>query len=97
MHPGSVCCLVYVMTAAHHGAPWVRSPVDMGALHRCPLRHMIVGAVHRWPIIDPIGDWHRSHDELALIHPEYADVSGDQCSNPASPIDPHRSRTLGVW
>jgi hypothetical protein len=102
MNPDPVCRLVYVMIAAHHGPHWIRSPVDMGAFHRCPLRLMITGAVPILPIIDPIGDWHRSRDELTLIHAEHADVSGNHVlqsgiANRPTPV-PHGLRSVvGRW
>jgi hypothetical protein len=34
------------------------------------MRIMFIGPIHKSAIVDPIGDWYRSHDELALLHPE---------------------------
>jgi hypothetical protein len=49
--------------------------MDMGALHRLPIGIMIIRAVDTLAIVHPISDWHPSHDEVALIHPENPDVS----------------------
>jgi hypothetical protein len=49
--------------------------MDVGALHRLPIGIMIIRAVAKLSIVDPFGDWHCSHEGLALIHPEHPDVS----------------------
>ena len=63
----------------------------MGTLYRLLIRIMIMGPVHKSSIVDPIGYGHRSHDELALINPENADISAHgalqfRCAHALRPV-----------
>jgi hypothetical protein len=72
------------------------SQIRMGALPDWPVRIMIIGAVHKYSIVHPISDGHRSHDEVAVIHPENADVSAHDGLSCGMANNPHRSRTICV-
>jgi hypothetical protein len=83
---GASYCIEIAIEAVFHFVEGHPSPrhvavfhlpqMHMGALHRCPIGIMISEPVHQLSIIDPISEWHRSHDEVALSYPEAPHVSG---------------------